>query len=102
MLGERPAPVKYSLASLMMVMLLGGPGLAGLWWLRHTWFLQVLFILALMTTAVCIFCAAFSALIAAGQRLANSSLALRTNVSSRNNGPRDRTRPSIDQISRLR
>jgi hypothetical protein len=94
--------MKYSLASLMMVMLLGGPGLAGLWWLRHTWFLQVLFILALMTAAVCIFCAAFSALIAAGQRPVNSSLPLRKNVGSENNGPCDRARPSIDQISRVR
>jgi hypothetical protein len=83
-------------------MLLGGPGSAGLWWLRHTWFLQVLFILALMTAAVCIFCAAFSALIAVGQWLVNSSLALRTNVSRGDEGPRDRARPSIDQISRLR
>jgi hypothetical protein len=40
--------MKYSLRSLMIVVTLAPPVLAILWWLRHTWLVQVLTILVLM------------------------------------------------------
>jgi hypothetical protein len=40
--------MRYSLRTLLFAMFLGGPGLAMLWWLRHTWSVQVLGILVLM------------------------------------------------------
>ena len=44
--------MKYSLRSLMIAMLVGPPTLAVLWWLRHTWLIQVLTILVLMLLMV--------------------------------------------------
>jgi hypothetical protein len=52
-----PMP-RYSLRTLMIVMLFGGPALAMAWWLRDTWSVQVLAILVLMTVALCAGCQA--------------------------------------------
>jgi hypothetical protein len=61
--------MKYSLGSLMVVVALAPPGLAFLWWLRHTWLVQVWMMLALMVAVLCTGCWLLSALIAATQRL---------------------------------
>lgn len=47
--------MRYSLRTLLFVMLLGGPGLSVLWWLRHNWSVQVIFILVLMLAALSLF-----------------------------------------------
>jgi hypothetical protein len=62
--------MKYSLRSLMMVVGLGPPALAILWWLRHTWLVEVLMVLVLMVAGVCISSGLLSALIAVIQRMA--------------------------------
>jgi hypothetical protein len=64
--------MKYSLGSLMVVVALAPPGLAFLWWLRHTWLVQVWMMLALMVAILCTGCWLLSTLIAATQRLARS------------------------------
>jgi hypothetical protein len=48
--------MRYSLRTLLFAMLLGGPALAVLWWLRHTWSVQVLAILVLMVVALSLIC----------------------------------------------
>ena len=57
--------MRYSLRTLLLVMLLGGPTLAILWWLQHTWSVQVLAILLLMLAAL----ALISSLVTAADRL---------------------------------
>lgn len=44
--------MRYSLSTLLIAMFFGGPGLAMLWWLRHTWSVQVVGILVLMLVAL--------------------------------------------------
>jgi hypothetical protein len=44
--------MRYSLRTLLFAMLVGGPGLAMLWWLRHTWSVQVVGIQVAMLVAV--------------------------------------------------
>jgi hypothetical protein len=57
--------MRYSLRTLLLVMLLGGPALAILWWLQHTWSVQVLAILLLMLAALALTCG----LVTAAERL---------------------------------
>jgi hypothetical protein len=62
--------MKYSLRSLMTVVALAPPGLAILWWLRHTWLVQVWLIIVLGVVVLSTGCLLTSALIAVTQRLA--------------------------------
>jgi hypothetical protein len=62
--------MKYSLRSLMSVVTLAPPALAILWWLRHTWLVQVLLILVLGVVVLSTGCLLTSALIAVTHRLA--------------------------------
>jgi hypothetical protein len=55
--------MRYSLRTLLIAMLLGGPGLAFLWWLRHTWSVQVFGILVLMVVALSVICGLLEAAI---------------------------------------
>jgi hypothetical protein len=48
--------MRFSLRTLLLVMLLGGPGLAMLWWLRHNWSVQVWAIIVLMVAALHVVC----------------------------------------------
>lgn len=53
--------MQYSLRTLLIAMLLGGPSLAICWWLRHTWTLQVLGILVAMVAALSLICSVLHA-----------------------------------------
>lgn len=44
-------------------MLLSGPALAMVWWLRHTWSVQVFAILVLMVAGLCIICGVINAIL---------------------------------------
>jgi hypothetical protein len=48
--------MKVSLRTLTIFMMLGGPGLAMLWWLRHEWSIQVCAIIVSMVVALSLFC----------------------------------------------
>jgi hypothetical protein len=61
--------MRYSLRTLVVMMLLGGPALALVWWLRGVWAVQVLAILLLMTAAVCTVCWLLSGLFTICERL---------------------------------
>jgi len=65
--------MRYSLRTLLSVMLLGGPALAILWWLRHTWSVQVLAILMSMVVALSL----ISGLVAMVDRLVKLLVGLR-------------------------
>jgi|GEM_PF-5870459 len=64
--------MRYSLRTLLFVMLLGGPALAIFWWLRHTWSVQVLALLVSMVAALSLICG----IVATAERLIRLSIAL--------------------------